>query len=109
MLVKLLGNEIFSSLTQFLNASAPTETTPSSISTVFNWAQSANVPFLIVLILPGIVTDVRLLQFWKALVPIVVTASGMFIDDKAKQPLKAKSPMEATPSGMLMDTSPLQP
>jgi hypothetical protein len=36
----------------------------------------------------GIVTDVRLEQFWKAELPMLVTLSGIMIDVRAEHPLK---------------------
>ena len=44
----------------------------------------------------GIIKEVKLLQFWKALLPMVVTELGMLIEDKPLQPLKAPSSIEVT-------------
>ena len=38
---------------------------------------------------PGMVTDARLLQFWKASFPMLVTESGMLTDDRLLQYRKA--------------------
>ena len=51
----------------------------------------------------GIVTDVRALQFKKALSPIVVTPLPKNTDNRQQQSLKAELPIDVTLLGMLME------
>jgi hypothetical protein len=57
--------------------------------------------------LSGIVTDVRLLQFIKAKVPIEVNEEGKFTEINFSHPLNVFSPKVSTPSGMVTDFNPL--
>ena len=51
------------------------------------------------------VTLARLLQFWKATVPMLVTDEGMDIDSRLLHSLKALEPMVVIFDGMVTDVS----
>ena len=53
--------------------------------------------------------DVRPVQPWKALFPIVVTELGNSMDVRPVQPWKALFPIVVTELGMSMDVNPVQP
>ena len=54
------------------------------------------------------VTEVRALQPWKALLPIVVTLFGKVTEVRALQPWKALLPIVVTLFGMVTEVSALQ-
>ena len=55
------------------------------------------------------VTVFRLLQFWKALPPMLVTPAGITMDSSAEQLRKVSSSMAVMFGLSSMDTSPVQP
>ena len=58
---------------------------------------------------PSIVTDVRLLQFWKAAPPMLVTLLGMVMDVRPLQFMKAEPTMSVTLLGMVIDVMLVRP
>ena len=55
----------------------------------------------------GMVTEVKPVQPWKALLPMLVTEFGMVTEVKPVQPWKALLPMLVTEFGMVTEVSPV--
>ena len=55
------------------------------------------------------VTEVRPVQPWKALLPMDVTELGMMTEVRSLHQAKVPSPMDVTEFGMVTEVRPLQP